>query len=96
MYHIFDIRKPRPLRSYGHSLDKGILALQDVFLERLRLKHQIYEFDEKSRKDRMSMLPDILNRYNVALDEEIKMLLSNPQEVRPDILRSIAKKLSVW
>ena len=50
-YHIFDIRKPRPLRSYGHSLDKGILALQDVFLERLRLKNQIYEFDEKSRKD---------------------------------------------
>ena len=95
-YHIFDIRKPRPLRSYGHSLDKGILALQDVFLERLRLKHQIYEFDEKSRKDRMSMLPDILNRYNVALDEDIRMLLGNPQEIRPDILRSIAKKLSVW
>ena len=95
-YHIFDIRKPRPLRSYGHSLDKGILALQDVFLERLRLKHQIYEFDDKSRKDRMAMLADVLNRYNVALDEDIKMLLGNPQEIRPDILRSIAKKLSVW
>ena len=95
-YHIFDIRKPRPLRSYGHSLDKGILALQEVFLERLRLKHQIYEFDDKSRKDRMAMLADVLNRYNVALDEDIKMLLGNPQEIRPDILRSIAKKLSAW
>ncbi len=95
-YHIFDIRKPRPLRSYGHSLDKGILALQDVFLERLRLKYQVYEFDDKSRKDRMRILPDVLNRYNVALDEDIKMLLGSPQEIRPDILRSIAKKLSVW
>ena len=95
-YHIFDIRKPRPLRSYGHSLDKGILALQDVFLERLRLKYQVYEFDDKSRKDRMGILPDVLNRYNVALDEDIKMLMSSPQEVRPDILRSIAKKLSAW
>ena len=95
-YHIFDIRKPRPLRSYGHSLDKGILALQDVFLERLRLKYQIYEFDDKSRNDRMAMLPDVLNRYNVALDEDIKMLLGNPQEIRPDLLRGIAKKLSAW
>ena len=95
-YHIFDIRKPRPLRSYGHSLDKGIMALQDVFLERLRLKYQVYEFDDKSRKDRMGILPDVLNRYNVALDEDIKMLLGNPQEIRPDILRSIAKKLSAW
>ena len=95
-YHIFDIRKPRPLRSYGHSLDKGILALQDVFLERLRLKYQIYEFDDKSRNDRMAMLPNVLNRYNVALDEDIKMLLGNPQEIKPDILRSIAKKLSAW
>ena len=67
-----------------------------MFLERLRLKHQIYEFDDKSRKDRMAMLADVLNRYNVALDEDIKMLLGNPQEIRPDILRSIAKKLSAW
>ena len=95
-YHIFDIRKPRPLRSYGHSLDKGILALQDVFLERLRLKYQIYEFDDKSRNDRMAMLPNVLNRYNVALDEDIKMLLGNKQEIRPDVLRGIAKKLSAW
>ena len=95
-YHIFDIRKPRPLRSYGQSLDKGILALQDVFLERLRLKYQIYEFDDKSRNDRMAMLPNVLNRYNVALDEDIKMLLGNKQEIRPDVLRGIAKKLSAW
>ncbi|MEC7415858.1 MAG: DUF4350 domain-containing protein [Candidatus Thermoplasmatota archaeon] len=95
-YHIFDIRKPRPLRSYGHSLDKGILALQDVFLERLRLKYQIYEFDDKSKNDRMAMLPNVLNRYNVALDEDIKMLLGNKQEIRPDVLRGIAKKLSAW
>ena len=95
-FHIFDISKPRPLRSYGHNLDKGILALQDVFLERLRLKHQIYEFDDKSRKDRLGLLPKLLNRYNVALDEDIKMLLSQPQEIRPDILRGIAKKLSMW
>ncbi|MEC9138175.1 MAG: DUF4350 domain-containing protein [Candidatus Thermoplasmatota archaeon] len=95
-YHIFDIRKPRPLRSYGHSLDKGILALQDVFLERLRLKYQIYEFDDKSRNDRMAMLPNVLNRYNVALNEDIKMLLGNKQEIRPDVLRGIAKKLSAW
>ena len=95
-YHIFDIRKPRPLRSYGHSLDRGILALQDVFLERLRLKYQIYEFDDKSRNDRMAMLPNVLNRYNVALDEDIKMLLGNKQEIRPDVLRGIAKKLSAW
>ena len=95
-YHIFDIRKPSPLRSYGHSLDKGILALQDVFLERLRLKYQIYEFDDKSRNDRMAMLPNVLNRYNVALDEDIKMLLGNKQEIRPDVLRGIAKKLSAW
>ena len=40
------------------------------------------------------MLPNVLNRYNVALDEDIKMLLGNPQEIRPDVLRGIAKKLS--
>ena len=67
-----------------------------VFLERLRLKYQIYEFDDKSRNDRMAMLPNVLNRYNVALDEDIKMLLGNKQEIRPDVLRGIAKKLSAW
>ena len=60
------------------------------------MKHQIYEFDEKSRKDRIAMLGDVLNRYNVALDDDIKMLMGNPTEIRPDVLRSIAKKLSVW
>ena len=44
----------------------------------------------------MAMLPNVLNRYNVALDEDIKMLLGNPQEIRPDVLRGIAKKLSAW
>ena len=62
----------------------------------MRLKYQIYEFDDKSRNDRMAMLPNVLNRYNVALDEDIKMLLGNPQEIRPDVLRGIAKKLSAW
>ena len=38
-FHLFDIRKPRPFRSYGHNLENGIRALQEVFLERLRLKH---------------------------------------------------------
>ncbi|PBO81527.1 MAG: hypothetical protein COC13_01965, partial [Methanobacteriota archaeon] len=50
LFHIFDIHKPRPFRSYGHNLDNGILVLQEVFLERLRLRYQIYEFDDKSRK----------------------------------------------
>ena len=65
-------------------------------LERIRLKHQIYEFDDKSRKGRLQLLPKLLNRYNVALDDDIRMLLSEPQEIRPDTLRGIAKKLSVW
>ncbi len=95
-FHIFDIRKPRPFRSYGHNLDKGIKVLQEVFLERLRLKYQFYEFDDKSRKDRLSILPNLLKHYNVALDEEFKMLLGSPNKITPNDLRSISKKLSTW
>ena len=95
-FHIFDIRKPRPFRSYGHNLDKGIKALQEVFLERLRLKYQFYEFDDKSRKDRLALIPDLLKHYNVALDEEFKILLGSPNKITPNDLRSISKKLSTW
>ena len=95
-YHIFDIRKPRPFRSYGHNLDTGIIALQEVLLERLRLKYQIYEFDEKSRKERLSILPELIRNYNIPLDDDFKMLLGAPTQIRPDDLRSIAKKLSAW
>ena len=95
-FHIFDIRKPRPFRSYGHNLDKGIKALQEVFLEIIRLKYQFYEFDDKSRKDRLALLPDLLKHYNVALDEEFKMLLGSPNKITPNDLRSISKKLSTW
>lgn len=95
-YHIFDIRRPRPFRSYGHNLDNGILALQEVFLERVRLKYQIYEFDDKSRKERLSILPDLIRNYNIPLDDDFKMLLGAPTQIRPHDLRSIAKKLSAW
>ena len=95
-FHIFDIRKPRPFRSYGHNLDNGILALQEVFLERLRLKHQIYEFDDKSRKERISMLPKLLSSYNIPLDDDFKVLVGAPKQIRPNDLKNIAQKLSVW
>jgi hypothetical protein len=95
-FHIFDIRKPRPFRSYGHNLDNGILALQEVFLERLRLKHQIYEFDYKSRKERISMLPKLLSSYNIPLDDDFKVLVGAPKQIRPNDLKNIAQKLSVW
>ena len=94
--HRFDIRKPRPFRSYGHNLDNGILALQEVFLERLRLKHHIYEFDDKSRKERISMLPDLLNSYNIPLDDDFKVLVGAPKQIRPNDLKNIAQKLSAW
>jgi len=96
LFHIFDIRKPRPFRSYGHNLDNGILVLQEVFLERLRLRYQIYEFDDKSRKERISMLPDLLNSYNIPLDDDFKVLVGAPTKIGPNDLRSIAKKLSAW
>jgi hypothetical protein len=95
-YHIFDIRRPRSFRSYGHNLDNGILALQEVFLERIRLKYQIYEFDDKSRKERLAILPDLIRNYNIPLDDDFKMLLGAPTQIRPHDLRSIAKKLSAW
>ena len=95
-YHIFDIRKPRPFRSYGHNMDNGILALQGVLLERIRLKYQIYEFDEKSRKDRLALLPKLVKSYNIPLDDDFKMLLGAPTKIGPNDLRSIAKKLSAW
>ena len=96
LFHIFDIRKPRPFRSYGHNLDNGILVLQEVFLERLRLRYQIYEFDDKSRKERISMLPDLLNRYNIPLDDDFKVLVGAPKQIRPKDLKNIAQKLSAW
>ena len=65
-------------------------------MERLRLKYQFYEFDDKSRKDRLALLPDLLKHYNVALDEEFKMLLGSPNKITPNDLRSISKKLSTW
>ena len=95
-FHIFDIRKPRPFRSYGHNLDNGILALQEIFLERLRLKYQIYEFDDKSRKERISMLPKLLSSYNIPLDDDFKVLVGAPKQIRPNDLKNIAQKLSVW
>ena len=96
LFHIFDIRKPRPFRSYGHNLDNGILVLQEVFLERLRLRYQIYEFDDKSRKERISMLPDLLNSYNIPLDDDFKVLVGAPKQIRPKDLKDIAQKLSAW
>lgn len=96
LFHIFDIRKPRPFRSYGHNLDNGILVLQEVFLERLRLRYQIYEFDDKSRKERISMLPDLLNSYNIPLDDDFKVLVGAPKQMRPKDLKNIAQKLSAW
>ena len=95
-FHIFDIRKPRPFRSYGHNLDNSILALQETLLERMRLKYQIYEFDEKSRKDRLEYLPNVVKSYNIPLDDDFKMLLGAPTKVGPNDLRNIAKKLSTW
>ena len=96
LFHIFDIRKPRPFRSYGHNLDNGILVLQEVFLGRLRLRYQIYEFDDKSRKERISMLPDLLNSYNIPLDDDFKVLVGTPKQIRPKDLKNIAQKLSAW
>ena len=96
LFHIFDIRKPRPFRSYGHNLDNGILVLQEVFLERLRLRYQIYEFDDKSRKERIAMLPDLLNSYNIPLDDDFKVLVGAPKQIRPKDLKNIAQKLSAW
>ena len=96
LFHIFDVRKPRPFRSYGHNLDNGILVLQEVFLERLRLRYQIYEFDDKSRKERISMLPDLLNSYNIPLGDDFKVLVGAPKQIRPKDLKNIAQKLSVW
>ena len=95
-FHIFDVRKPRPFRSYGHNLDNSILALQETLLERMRLKYQIYEFDEKSRKDRLEYLPNVVKSYNIPLDDDFKMLLGAPTKVGPNDLRNIAKKLSTW
>jgi len=95
-YHIFDIRKPRPFRSYGHNMDNGILALQGVLLERMRLKYQIYEFDEKSRKDRLELLPKLVKSYNIPLDDDFKKLLGAPTKIGPNDLRGISKKLSAW
>ena len=66
------------------------------FLERLRLKHQIYEFDEKPRKTRLELLPNLVKSYNIPLDDDFKMLLGAPTKLRPTDLRSIAKKLSTW
>jgi len=94
--HLFDIRKPRPFRSYGHNLENGIRALQEVFLERLRLKHQIYEFDDRSRKERITMLPSLLNSYNIPLDDDFKVLVGAPKQIRPNDLKRIAQKLSAW
>ena len=96
LFHIFDIHKPRPFRSYGHNLDNGILVLQEVFLERLRLRYQIYEFDDKSRKERISILPDLLNSYNIPLDDDFKVLVGTPKQIRPKDLKNIAQKLSAW
>ena len=96
LFHIFDIRKPRPFRSYGHNLDNGILVLQEVFLERLRLRYQIYEFDDKSRKERIAMLPNLLNSYNIPLDDDFKVLVGEPKQIRPKDLKNIAQKLSAW
>ena len=95
-FHIFDIRKPRPFRSYGHNLDTGILALQGVLLERIRLKYQVYEFDDKSRKERLASLPNLVKSYNIPLDDDFKMLLGAPTKLGPNDLRNISKKLSVW
>ena len=95
-FHIFDISKPRPFRSYGHNMDKSIIALQGVFLERVRLKYEIYEFDNLSRKKRLEVLPKLLKRYNIPLDDEYRMLLGSPKQINPQALRSIAKKLNEW
>ena len=55
-----------------------------------------YEFDDKSRKERISMLPNLIKNYNIPLDDDFKVLVGAPKQIRPNDLKNIAQKLSVW
>jgi hypothetical protein len=42
------------------------------------------------------MLPDLLNSYNIPLDDDFKVLVGAPKQMRPKDLKNIAQKLSAW
>ena len=71
-------------------------VLQQVLLERMRLKHQLYELDDLSPAERLALAPELVKRYNILLDAGLSALLFRPDSVKEEDIRVLAQKIEAW
>jgi len=91
--HLFDIRRPRPLRTAARD---PIQSLQRVMLERMRLKYSLYEFDDMPFAQRLTAAHGAVKRYNILLDGELSALLFKPGSINRQNMRRLAQKVQKW
>ena len=91
--HLFDIHRPRPWRGLG---DPGVEVLQQVLLERMRLKYQLYELDNLGPEERLKLAPELVKHYNILLDAGLSDLLLRPGKLKPEEMRQLAQKIQRW
>ena len=91
--HLFDIHRPRPWRGLG---DPGVEVLQQVLLERMRLKYQLYELDNLGSEERLKLAPELVKHFNILLDAGLSDLLLRPGKLKPEEMRQLAQKIQRW
>ena len=91
--HFFDIHRPRPWRGLGNP---SIAQLQQLLLERMRLRHQLYELDDLAPEERLAQAAELVKRYNILLDAGLSALLFRPDSVKEGDIRVLAQKIEAW
>ena len=76
--------------------DPGVEVLQQVLLERMRLKYQLYELDNLGSEERLKLAPELVKHYNILLDAGLSDLLLRPGKLKPEEMRQLAQKIQRW
>ena len=82
-----------PEVNLGRYRPLKVQDLQDVLLERLRLKYNIYEFDSLDFHFRLRTIENVVKRYKIVLDMELIKLLIKPEQIPKTRYRKIAKNI---
>ena len=101
---VLSVRQPKPTRwrhpyfmdpevNLGRYRPLKVQDLQDVLLERLRLKYNIYEFDSLDFHSRLRTIENVVKRYKIVLDMELIKLLIKPEQIPKTRYRKVAKNI---
>jgi hypothetical protein len=72
------------------------MRLQQLLLERMRLRHQLYELDDLAPEERLAQAAELVKRYNILLDAGLSALLFRPDSVKEEDIRVLAQKIEAW